>query len=303
MNLYLVNDTSASNHAGCRAVMRSLRACISEMQGVSLSGTVPHNDLKINEEVYSSADIIVINGEGTIHHSNPRALDLLRLIVRAKRDKKRVVLVNALFQQYEFEDGDVLGGLSLLTVREPRSAAFARRFGGDPSVLVDSAADARFLNHGRPIPGKSGVLVGGFHQKGLLYDPFAEIRGVPLTMRSGSFEDIVATLRGADVYLTAQHHGVYAAALASCPFVATPSNSHKIEAFIEWFGFPIPICMKLTEIESAMEFAMRNRSMYIELSECLRQAPILTSEVLGTAIGSSVQGKETLHFQSGTDYA
>lgn len=287
MNLYLINDTSASNHAGCRAVMRSLLACISEMKGVSLSGVVPNNALKVDEATYSSAEIILINGEGTIHHSGPRALDLLRLIVRAKKDKKRVLLVNALFQQYDFEDHDVLAELSLLAVREPRSAAFARRFGGLPTILLDSAADARFLQRGRPIPGKHGVLVGGFHEKGLLYDPFAEIMGVPLTMRSGSFEDIVATLRGADVYLTAQHHGVYAAALASCPFVATPSNSHKIEAFIEWFGFPIPVCMRLTEVESAMKFALRNRSMYVELAECLHQIPTLTSEALSKAVASS----------------
>lgn len=290
MNLYLINDTSSSNHAGCRAVMRSLLACVSEMRGVTLVGIAPYNTLEIDEAIYSVADVIMINGEGTIHHSGYRAVGLLKLIQRAKRDQKRVLLVNALFQQYEFEDCDILNGLSLLAVREPRSAAFARRFGGSPRVFLDSAADSRFLQHGRPIPGKHGVLLGGFHQKGLLYDPFAEISGAPLTMRSGTFEDIVATLRGADLYLTAQHHGVYAAALASCPFVASPSNSHKIEAFIEWFGFPIPICMKLTEVESAMKFALRNKSMYTELADCLSRAPTLTSDELCLAVWSGRQG-------------
>lgn len=284
MKLYLINDTSSASHAGCRAVMRSLKACVEGMTGVTLVGTAPHSTRTVDESMYSSADIVLINGEGTIHHSGHRAIDLLKVLQRAKRDGKRALLVNALFQQYEFEDPNILEGISLLCVREPRSASFARKFGGSPIVLLDSAADARFLHLGSPIPGKHGVLVGGFHDKGLLYDPFAEIKGRQLTMRCGSFEDIVATLRGAEVYLTAQHHGVYAAALAACPFVASPSNSHKIEAFIEWFGFPIPICMKLTEVESAMRFALRNRSMYTELAERMKEVPTLTSTMLNAAV-------------------
>lgn len=282
--LYLVNDTSSTNHAGCKAVMRSLIATIEAVPSLQLLGTCNHNAKSLNEDLYERADVIAVNGEGTIHHSGHRALHLLNVIRRAKADRKSVILVNSLFQQYEYADVEVLDGLALLTVREPRSAAFARRFGGDPLVLLDSAADGRFLEQGTPIPGKEGLLVGGFHEKGLLYDPFSEVDGQRLTMRSGSFEDIVATLRGADIYLTAQHHGVYAAALAGCPFVASPSNSHKIEAFISWTGFPVPVCMSLNEVRSAMQFSRRNRSMFSEISEFMRETPVLSSELLSKAL-------------------
>ena len=103
-------------------------------------------------------------------------------------------------------------------------------------------------------------------------------------MRSGRFEDIVATLRGAEIYLTAQHHGVYAAALAGCPFITTPSNSHKIESFIDWTGLPIPICMGLEEIAPAMGFALRNRSMYAELADFMASQSVLTSAMITDAL-------------------
>ena len=151
-------------------------------------------------------------------------------------------------------------------------------------MLLDSAADPAFLTLGQAMPLRHGTAIGGFHQHGVLSDPFVGIEGEQLTMRSGSFENIVATLKGAELYLTAQHHGVYAAALAGCPFVTSPSNSHKIEAFIEWTGLPIPICMTREEIAPAMAFATRNRAMYAELAGFMASQSVLTSSILADAL-------------------
>lgn len=284
VNLFLANDTSSSDHAGCKAVMRSLHKVLSEIQNISVIGSSSHDHAAVDEVAFDAADILLVNGEGTIHHSGARARFLLRLISRAKRGGKRVMLVNALFQQYEWSDENILDGLSLLTVREPRSARFARKFGGSPDTLLDSAADPLFLAEGVAERLSTGRVIGGFHAKGLLYDPFAEIEGQRITMRKRNFEDIVATLRGAEVYLTAQHHGVYAAALAGCPFVTTPSNSHKIESFVEWTGLPIPICMSIQEVPSAMAFAIRNRAMYAELPDFFRERSVLSSSRISEAL-------------------
>lgn len=283
LQLFLANDTASANHAGCKAVMRSLRAAIAGVPALTITGTHDHREKRLDEAAFDRADALLINGEGTIHHSGPRARFLLTLIQRAKAAGKKVLLVNALFQQYDCPEDDLLADLTLLTVREPRSAAFARRYGGSPRLLLDSAADPTFLPQGKAMPLNHGRVIGGTNPKGLLYDPFADIEGDRLTMRSGRFEDIVATLRGAEVYLTAQHHGVYAAALAGCPFLATPSNSHKIESFIEWTGLPIPICMGLAEIEPAMAYALRNRSMYAELADFMASQPVLTSAMIAKA--------------------
>ena len=283
MRLFLANDTATGRHAGCNAVMRSLNAALAAVPGLQVTGRHTVGSESLDETAFTEADALLINGEGTLHHSTARAMLLLAMLDAAKRMGKRVLLVNALFQQYEGPE-DLLSGLALLTAREPRSAAFARRFGGSPVVLLDSAADPAHLHQGSARPLRHGTVIGGIHRNGLLQTPFADMVGDSLTMNDASFEDIVATLRQADLYLTAQHHGVYAAALAGCPFIATPSNSHKIEAFIAWTGLPIPICMRRNEIEPAMVFARRNPSVYVELQDFLRSQSVLTAAMIAEAL-------------------
>ncbi|MDO8328520.1 MAG: polysaccharide pyruvyl transferase family protein [Cypionkella sp.] len=283
MRLFLANDTATGRHAGCNAVMRSLNAALAAVPGLQVIGRHTVGSESLDEAAFLEADALLINGEGTLHHSTARAMLLLAMLDEAKRMGKRVLLVNALFQQYEGPE-DILANLALLTVREPRSAAFARRFGGRPLVLLDSAADPAFLGLGTPRPLRHGTVIGGAHANGLLKSPFAGIAGDTLAMTDARFEDIVATLRQAELYLTAQHHGVYAAALAGCPFIATPSNSHKIESFINWTGLPIPICLRQDEIESAMAFARRNPSIYVELQDFLRSQSVLTAAMIAEAL-------------------
>jgi hypothetical protein len=284
LRLFLANDTAQVNHAGCKAVMRSLRAAISGVPRLTVTGNHLVGTSEFDETAFAGADVLLINGEGTIHHSGQRARFLMAMIDEAKRMGIRVMLVNALFQQYDCSSDDLLAGLALLAVREPRSAAFARRFGGMPRILLDSAADPQFLTQGVARPLQTGRVIGGAHKHGLLPRPFAGMQGERLQMSDGSFEDIVATLRQAEIYLTAQHHGVYAAALAGCPFVTSPSNSHKIESFVEWTGLPIPICLRADELRPAIGFALRNRTMFVELQDFMRSQSVLTSAMIAEAL-------------------
>lgn len=285
MRVYFFNDTRSSSHAGCHAVCRSLDAALASVSGLTVIARHMTGDFFVDPAAFEEADAIFINGEGTIHHSAKGALLLLGVIETAKAAGKPVLLVNALFQQYEAPAPDILADLALLCVREPRSAAFTRRFGGDPLVLLDSAADPKFLQDGQAAPIRHRRMIGGAHRAGLIADPFDGIDGQRLAMRGGRFEDIVATLKQAEVYLTAQHHGVYAAALAGCPFVAVPSNSHKIEAFIDWTGLPIPLCMKRAEIEQAMRYAVANKSIFTELQDFMRSQAVLDGPRIAKALG------------------
>jgi hypothetical protein len=284
MRLFLANDTSTAPHAGCKAVMRSLWAALAGVPDLMVTGTHFVGTTDVDATAFAEADAVMINGEGTIHHSGHRARFLMAMIEEAKRQGKRVLLVNALFQQYDCSSDDLLAGLALLSVREPRSAAFARRYGGQPQVLLDSAADPAFLTSGVARRLKDGLVIGGAHKDGLLERPFAGLQGDRLRMGDARFEDIVATLRNAEIYMTGQHHGVYAAALAGCPFVATPSNSHKIESFVEWTGLPIPVCLRQDEIRPAMAFALRNRSMFAELQDFMATQSVLTTAMIAEAL-------------------
>jgi hypothetical protein len=285
MRLYLVNDTGGSRHFGCKAVMRSLRQVLADIPQIEIVGIHATKDRQLDEADFAAAEVVFVNGEGTIHHDGPRSRFLMKVIARAKRQGKRVVLANALFQMHAYPDQSILDGLALLAVREPRSAAYARAYGGAPLVLLDSAADPRFTGGGEALPLTSGTVIGGENPDGPLPDAFAGMAGHRLTMYAAPMPDMIATLRQAQVYVTGQHHGVYAAALAGCPFVAVPSNSHKIEGFIEWTGLPIPICTRKRDLEGAIAFAKRNPLIFRDLTDFMAAHSVLTADMLRDALG------------------
>lgn len=284
MKLYLMNDTGDEAHAGCKAVMRSINGQLARIPGLDVIGRHKVGAFVVDEAAFAAADAVLINGEGTIHHSTKRAQHLMASIVEAKRQGKRVLLVNALFQQY-MGPKDLLAGLDLLCVREPRSAAFARIYGGQPLTLLDSAADLDFVTEGRAMPLTSDLVIGYAQKVERFPVAFEALHGHKQSMFKGSFDDIVATLRQAKVYLTGQHHGVYAAALAGCPFVTVRSTSHKIEAFIDWTGLPIPVCQTAGEIEPALNFAKANPSIYSELQHFMAEQSVLKAPMIAQALG------------------
>ena len=104
MRLYLANDTSTEAHAGCKAVMRSLRAALSQVPNLTITATHQVGSMDVDEAAFDAADAVLINGEGSIHHSTARAT---------------FPLVN----------------LAPLTGREARAAACARRFAGKQGRL------------------------------------------------------------------------------------------------------------------------------------------------------------------------
>lgn len=284
MKLYLMNDTGDEAHAGCKAVMRSINGQLARVPGLQVIGRHKVGQFEVDEAAFAKADAVLINGEGTIHHSTKRSQHLMASIMAAKQQGKTVLLVNALFQQYAGPK-DLLEGLNLLSVREPRSAAFARVFGGQPLTLLDSAADPDFLGQGTPTPLTHDLVIGYAQKVERFPLAFNALQGHKQSMFKGTFDDIVATLRQAKVYLTGQHHGVYAAALAGCPFVTVRSTSHKIEAFIDWTGLPIPLCQSPGEIEPALQFAMANPSIYAELQHFMAEQRVLQAPMIAQALG------------------
>lgn len=275
--IYLMNDTSRDRHAGCRAVMESIR---NELKHCSIIKTHHVGEFCIDRAAMEEADWVLVNGEGTIHHNVPKA-EFLMLGLKVAQDLgKRTALVNALYQQNVCVYRDVLAKLDYFTVRETCSASAARKHRGKPLIRLDSAADRKLSRTGTPIRGKSEVLFGSTHPEapthGLLRDVAPESF---VDMHSGEFWDIVATLREAHVYVTGQHHGIYAAALARCPFVALEGNSHKISGLMSWSGFPIPVIAdSVGSVADGLKWVEGNKSMFMEFFDWFEEQDVTRLE-------------------------
>ena len=253
MNVYFLNDTS-SFHAGSAAVMT---ACRRWLAGANVLRWNPLDNLELNEEILEQCDALVVNGEGSINNTSPRARFLLDSLTRAQAAGKNTYLLNTIFQHIEPGWEDTLNAADYVCCREPASAEALRTYCGRTSeVLVD------FCLAGIDSPGKPRlspvppVLKGTTWPWSAYHGLFDHVDVPEFAIRPDvSFADTIATLAQTGLYLTGRHHGVYAAGAAGIPFICVPSNSHKIESLIEWSGVPLPICRSKEKVDNALKKA------------------------------------------------
>jgi hypothetical protein len=281
MDIALFNDTAVVPHVGCQAVsdghVRMLAAAGHRVTHRSFvgdedqywggrrdrAGAVQAILRRSLRGVLERADAIVVNGEGTIHHQAGRAL--LAVIEAAQSLGRPTFLVNAVIEGLDGYD-EVLGGLHDLTVRDGHSARFLAARGIRHRLVPDSCLAAAFDSV--PLFDLTGrTVVTDWH-----WAREADVgRTVQAVLRRADLRPfflpllhdghrthwrrIPATLRQADLLVTARHHGIYMAALAGIPFVALPSNTHKIEGLLEAAGMDIPVCASLQDVERAIVLA------------------------------------------------
>jgi hypothetical protein len=255
MKVYLVNDCSYwpgldIHHAGCAAVIASLQRRI-EAAGHTIVHVCPRPEGPTREKI-ADCDWLIVNGEGTfrdeaLDHEPGRIKRLRDGMTLAKGMGKRVFLVNTVWcnmnKTAEWED--LLNWLDGISVREPRSQTEIARAGSRHDIQIHPD-EAYFLPVNLP-----PVLVNPMPVIGDIYDwNMSTIEQNHIRSRLGNpqriqltdrtWEQAVKMLYGASVYITGQHHGVYAACKARCPFVCGRVNTHKLSSLFEWAGVDIP---------------------------------------------------------------
>src|SRR5688572_3648840 len=93
MRVLIYNETSLINsHFGPRLVMETVRAQLAK-RGVEIVGSLHRDALPSdNRELLSRADVVVINGEGSIHHG--RCTHLIEIA-----NEYPAALINCVFQE------------------------------------------------------------------------------------------------------------------------------------------------------------------------------------------------------------
>ena len=225
--VYVLNDTSTQDHAGCKAVMQSLYTRLEDSNVVGQH----HVGTRLAEPGFNDADLVICNGEGTMHHDRPNAKYLIECLDAAQTQGRRTMLVNTVWQ--EMAGSPVLCECEQVTTREPWSAMGTGWGICYPDLCLDAVTPPS-----KPGPYAGERVLGDVGTSGLRR-PWFELRRAHhnhLSLSKGAtFQQVVDDLAGADLYVTGQHHGVYAAAIAGVPFRCCRSNSWKIEALLDWY--------------------------------------------------------------------
>lgn len=124
MNVVILNDTRPDLHHGCSRVMRILESGLTS-RGLTITARSPlRHDWTRDDGVLSamtSARLVVINGEGTLHHGSRHGDTLLSVVDHPAASRCPVVLVNALYQDNPPEWGRRLARMALIAARDSRS--------------------------------------------------------------------------------------------------------------------------------------------------------------------------------------
>lgn len=237
----LIGDHSAY-HCGSAAAFETILASCRKAGRVVLEG-----------EEY---DILIVNGEGSMHHDSPTCRKKLSEIKAAGDLGKRVQLINTVWQGNAPSSADVLACCDKVISREVLSQQELLRSGIQSEVLIDQSY---FL------PIDENATTKSFNKNMVLTDLFSRDLGtfakvttqwtwdVPyIQMHEWTWSSLVISLRSANVLVTGRHHAVYAACRARIPFLALKGNTHKIEGLIASAGVDIPIFDTYNELRKAL---------------------------------------------------
>lgn len=221
MRVALVNDTNGP-HAGCQLVTEAFRYQLGRV-GVELLGTVPKVVKSVDRypDFVRQADLVIVNGEGSIHHGARQ--ELVELASRFP-----AILVNCVYQQNP--PNAALGHFALITARESKSAAAFAEHGVQAEVIPDVMLTAPTLisfPHARPVL-----------DVGVTDNVLQPREGISALVGEGRAIDYIATLSNYRRLCIGRFHGILIAASLGIPFSAWASNTHKTEAVMSDMGVP-----------------------------------------------------------------
>lgn len=228
----LVLNWTHGYHAGCAAVCRSIERILTDA-GCEIVGRIKTG--RDAPDRFADAELVVVNGEGTLHHEARNAQTILRQMIQANEAGLRTMLVNASWMgMNDHPAWTALRGCSLVTAREPLSAQ-AMPCNADGVYPDLSLYDVHRPTSGGPHAGKVVLGSPGVGPRRVIFHSYAKYGWPVVTLRGSDFQAVVDELAGAAMYVTGRYHGMYAAVAAGVPVSTQPSNTWKIESTFDWY--------------------------------------------------------------------
>jgi len=221
-------------------------------------------------------DVMVMNGEGTMHHAQRACVRKIGIMREALDKGKPVHLVNTVWRDNPNDFDDVLRALSGIVVRETRSHDdLLHRHGVQSRVVPDVSMYAEV--------GRAPLFTKDFRGQPAVTDFYwpdknEHARGDKLFpearyLRFGniSWSRAVASLKTASYLITGRQHAVYAACKARIPFVASEAPTDKIKSLIESAGVKIPVADSPEQIRDLIPLIPGLKGEFEKLSDWLER--------------------------------
>jgi hypothetical protein len=216
MRVALVNDASAQ-HIGCALVTKTIKEEIAK-RGELVQVIKVNEDWRLKK---IDADLVIVNGEGTIHHDAPQGHLLLSIA-----NKYPAVLINAVYQNVI--PNPALKEFKLISCRESYSAGLVEQHGATARVVPDLMLNQEIE---RPYQGSGVGFVDSCDLPAMkakeknLYR-FVNMMGPNFLEKVSKFEGIVC----------GRFHGLCLAMLWDMPVKMYASNSWKIQGMLHDAG-------------------------------------------------------------------
>lgn len=157
----VVNDTRVDQHHGCQAVMGTISSLLRRNNMEVALFWPAHTGWQGDtafENRLADVDLVLINGEGTIHHDRLAGRQLLELGARARAEGIPVALINVGWEANGPDLVSLLDDFDLVAARDSRSAKRMRAGGATVQVVPDLSL--WFARAQGIIPHRSGPRAG-----------------------------------------------------------------------------------------------------------------------------------------------
>jgi polysaccharide pyruvyl transferase WcaK-like protein len=261
MRALILNDTRRGDHPGCMLVMHQLLAgCdAAEIQVTKTLRLGRFFQSALKSEI-KKVDVVIINGEGTMHHDSAGALMLKDAGLFAHKCRKPVFLINSVWEGNNVVN-QLLPCLYKIVMRESLSAECVDAAGFTADVIPDLTLSSDYdvlFPYKNSAPESIVVMDDVCWHTAMLLARYARSRGYKFLrmasrpslrsisgiykwfalFRAGKFSrqfvlDDISLLQDARIIVTGRFHGACLAILAERPFIALSSNTHKVEGLLK----------------------------------------------------------------------
>jgi len=256
----LLNDTAYATarvrHDGCHATMAGLEQLLTE-RGIEVVGRVRSDallgDLNPGIEAVRAGELVVVNGEGSLHHDSERASAIARIVVEARREgwSGEAWIVN--HENYHCKPlARYLAEFQYLAARDALSAAEYAEHGrwaalsADCSLLHDPAVEDRrdimLVCSGTRVPDPAVVAR---YATALALEPVflnSFFPNFPEGLHTADWRETFGWFARARFAVSSSFHGCQFAGLHGVPFAPQPAATPKTRvAGVEWMGELAPL--------------------------------------------------------------